>query len=277
MDKKINFSINICCLNSEKYLNETIQSVINQSYENWELILIDNGSDDNTPNIINNFQKMFKNIKSFKENKKGLSNARNLAIKYSSYEWIILLDHDDLMHKDRLKIHYNDIRNNTNKMFFFGDAMFFNNNNTKLYSRFDIARKKDKFDPVRLNLNKIHGYINLTKYGCFIVSSTVCFNKNIIKKIGWFNNKYKFISDYIFFLNVSKFYDIYCSDKIISKWRYHEDQSTNKLKRIYFIELNNLYFSFYFNRKIAFSIKITIFIKNLRLIFSYIKTNTLYM
>ena len=110
MDKKINFSINICCLNSEKYLNETIQSVINQTYENWELILVDNGSDDNTPNIINKYIKLSKNIKNFKENKKGLSNARNLAIKNSSYEWIVLLDHDDLMHKDRLKIHYNDIK-----------------------------------------------------------------------------------------------------------------------------------------------------------------------
>ena len=277
MNKKINFSINICCLNSEKFLNETIQSVINQSYQNWELILVDNGSDDNTQNIINKYSKKFKNIKSFKENKTGLSNARNLAIKNSSYEWIVLLDHDDLMDKDRLKIHSNDINNNINKMFFFGDATFFNSNNKKLYTRFEISKKKDKFDPSKLNLNKIHGYTNLAKYGCFIVSSTVCFNKNIIKKIGWFNEKYKFISDYIFFLNVSKFYDIYCSDKIISKWRFHEDQSTNKLKRIYFIELNNLYLRFYFNSKLTFPIKISILIKNLRLIFSYIKTNTLYM
>ena len=60
MNKKINFSINICCLNSEKFLNETIQSVINQSYENWELILVDNGSDDNTQNIINKYSKSLK-------------------------------------------------------------------------------------------------------------------------------------------------------------------------------------------------------------------------
>ena len=55
MNKKINFSINICCLNSEKFLNETIQSVINQSYENWELILVDNGSDDKNSQLIHYF------------------------------------------------------------------------------------------------------------------------------------------------------------------------------------------------------------------------------
>ena len=68
MNNKIFFSINICCFNSGKLLRETINSVIEQSYKNWELILIDNGSDDNTIDILRNFSDKFNNIKYFKEN-----------------------------------------------------------------------------------------------------------------------------------------------------------------------------------------------------------------
>ena len=64
----------------------------------------------------------------------------------------------------------------------------------------------------KLNLTKKNGFINLVKYGCFgNVSSTVCFNKKVFSKV----NFYKFISDYIFFLDDSKNFDIFCSSQIL--------------------------------------------------------------
>lgn len=274
MNNNIFFSISICCLNSESYLEEAITSVLNQTYKNWELILIDNGSVDKTKDIIKFFIKNHSNIKCFTENKKGLSYARNLSIEKSNYDWVVLLDHDDVMHKDRLYNHLQDIQNQKEINFFFGDAIIFKNNKN-LYSRFEVAKNKDSFNPTNLNLKKQFAYINLIKYGCFIVSSTVCFNKKIVNSVGSFNVNLKFISDYKFFLNVSEKYDMYCSDKIISKWREHPTQSTNKMKSIYFLELNLLYLKFYFRSNLSLRLKYKIFLKNLRLIYSFIKINFL--
>ena len=57
MNNDIFFSIMVCCYNSEKYLTETIDSIINQSYNNWEIIAINDGSSDNTEKIIQNYIK----------------------------------------------------------------------------------------------------------------------------------------------------------------------------------------------------------------------------
>ena len=67
--------------NSERHIKQSIESVINQEYSNWELIIVDDASQDNTVNIIENFIKQDSRIKLYKcKNNKGEVGARNLAI-----------------------------------------------------------------------------------------------------------------------------------------------------------------------------------------------------
>ena len=87
-------SIIVNCYNGEKYLKDTIQSVLNQKYQNWEMIFWDNQSNDNSKKIINKYND--NRIKYFYSNKKlPLYAARNEAIKKSSGELIAFLDTDD--------------------------------------------------------------------------------------------------------------------------------------------------------------------------------------
>lgn len=89
--------------NSELYLEETIISVIKQSYTNWELILIDDGSTDNSFNIMKSMEKKDNRIKVFKnDNNLGVSNTRNRGIEISEGKWIAFLDSDDSW--DHLKL-----------------------------------------------------------------------------------------------------------------------------------------------------------------------------
>lgn len=93
-------SVVICCKNSSKYVKYTLQSVAAQSYRNFEIILIDDGSTDNTVAILEEFINSHKeiSIKLVKLSKNvGVAQARNIGVKESSGEFLLMLDSDDLI------------------------------------------------------------------------------------------------------------------------------------------------------------------------------------
>lgn len=96
-------SINLCCYNSEKYLRETLQSIINQTYKNWELIAVNDGSSDSTEAIILEFKKQGYPIQYHYHPNKGLPASRNKALELSRGEYIAFIDHDDLWLPDKLE------------------------------------------------------------------------------------------------------------------------------------------------------------------------------
>ena len=91
------------CFNGEKYLRQSIQSVINQKYKNWELIFFDNFSSDKSFSIAKSFKN--KKIKLYKSRKYlKLYKARNIALKKTKGKFISFLDVDDLWHHSKLKL-----------------------------------------------------------------------------------------------------------------------------------------------------------------------------
>jgi len=90
--------------NSEQFIASTITSVINQTYNNWELIIVDDASKDNTCNIISEFSKKDKRIKLIKQSKNfGAGVARNTAIKAAQGNYIAFLDSDDIWKSNKLE------------------------------------------------------------------------------------------------------------------------------------------------------------------------------
>ena len=89
--------------NSEKYVSEAIQSVCNQSYKEWELLIVNDGSTDSTPQIIDNYSKKDSRIKVFHRKNEGVSMARNFALDKVCGEYVTFIDSDDIYHIDRLK------------------------------------------------------------------------------------------------------------------------------------------------------------------------------
>ncbi|OGS69456.1 MAG: glycosyl transferase [Flavobacteria bacterium RIFCSPLOWO2_12_FULL_31_7] len=92
------------CFNSEKYIFQAIQSVISQTYQNWELLLVDDYSSDETFAIISNFTSQDNRIKAFKLDKNsGAGVARNFAIQQASGNYIAFLDADDMWKPQKLE------------------------------------------------------------------------------------------------------------------------------------------------------------------------------
>ena len=96
-------SVVIPCYNSEKHLQETLDSVYSQAYPNVEIICVDNGSSDHTIDLIKKNQAEHDNLKLFIEEKRGASRARNLGLKNANGEYIQFLDSDDIITPDKLE------------------------------------------------------------------------------------------------------------------------------------------------------------------------------
>lgn len=95
-------SIIVPVYNAEQYLENAIYSVLNQSFKDWELILIDDGSKDKSGLICDKYEKNDKRIRVFHQPNKGVSSARNLGIKNAEGTWIEFLDSDDFLVNDYL-------------------------------------------------------------------------------------------------------------------------------------------------------------------------------
>ena len=99
--------------NSEKFIAETILSVIGQTYTHWELLIVDDCSTDNTAEIVSEFQKTEPRIKYFKnEINKGAAFSRNHALQQASGKWIAFLDSDDIWHPEKLQKQIDFMKNN---------------------------------------------------------------------------------------------------------------------------------------------------------------------
>ncbi len=97
-------SILIPLYNAKEYIAETIDSCLNQTYDNIEIIIVDDGSTDSSLEIAKKYEKEYKHIKVEAQNNSGASAARNRAFKLSSGDFIQYLDADDILHPDKIRL-----------------------------------------------------------------------------------------------------------------------------------------------------------------------------
>lgn len=90
--------------NTEKYIRECVESIINQTYKNWEVIIIDDGSTDYSPSICDEFTRIDSRIKVIHQANGGLSAARNAGLNLSQGEYIMFVDSDDVLPSDALEV-----------------------------------------------------------------------------------------------------------------------------------------------------------------------------
>ena len=232
-------SIIMNCYNSDEFLEEAIESILNQTYQNLEIIFWDNQSTDNSAKI----------VKSYKDNRikyfyssifTPLGEARNLAIDKTDGEWIAFLDCDDLWNRDKLKISFIELEKYNNR-----------NNVSLIYSQTEII---DSNNNITNKVNKsISGDIHniLLTEGDFIIFSSIIVKKNILIKRGKIDKTLKYCEDYDLLLKITKGYQAIGMNKYLTSYRVHSSNITSKkyyennIEVIEFlnnyIEINNIY------------------------------------
>ena len=195
MKNKPFFSVIIPTFNSEKSILKTLRSIKKQLYKNYQVIIVDDGSDDHTVLLIEKFiSENDLDIKLFKiKNSGGPAKPRNLGIMNSEGEWICFLDSDDYWFSNRLKDAYYFLNNNyETDVLCSNEIMIYKNNKTKLI-----------YGPETKNF-----YMNLLKKGNKLSTSATIVKKKFIKdKNILFNENRNFssVEDYDFWLQISKY------------------------------------------------------------------------
>lgn len=102
MEEKLLFSVIVPVYNVEKYIDACIESIQRQSYKNWELILVDDGSTDRSGQICEQYEKEDKRIRLFKKENSGQADSRNYGIRQATGDYMIFVDSDDYIATDAL-------------------------------------------------------------------------------------------------------------------------------------------------------------------------------
>ena len=202
-------SILMNCYNGETYLRESLNSVINQTYKNWELIFWDNQSKDESVNIFKSYnEKRFKLYKAEKHT--ILYEARNLAIQKTSGEFIAFLDTDDIWLPDKLT---KQVELFKKKEVGFVYSNFWILNDNLIFKKKIFRRKKL---PTGNTLKSI-----LLDY--VVGLSTIIVRKEKIKNINnVFNTNYDLLADFDFVINFSVNNNFGCIQKPTTYIRVHE-------------------------------------------------------
>mgnify|MGYP006087041907 FL=1 len=211
-------SVIINCYNSEKYLKKTIESVVSQTYKNWEIIFYDNKSNDNSYQIFKSFND--KRLKYFRSKKfESLGVARKNALKKAKGYYIAYLDSDDLWEKNKLKVQLKYF-NKKEIGFTISNSIFFNKINKKyLY-------------PNNKKFNENVFYDLIKNY--FISFDTVIIKRSSIKKLDHnIDQSYNLIHDLDLLIRLSKKFKMNYAPFPLSRWRMREDSlSYNSLIKI---------------------------------------------
>lgn len=185
-DQNAKISIILPNFNGEKYLRKALQSFLDQSYENKELIIVDGKSTDSSHKIINNFVKKNKTISWIKEKDKGISNAFNIGFKYVSGDIIGYMGSDDLIYHNLFdEINYINSWSNFDAVYFNSYTYYINE------KRCDLRRCPD----LNININ------NLLSYGTIVGWQNIFFKKYIYDKYK-INESNKTCMDYELYLNI---------------------------------------------------------------------------
>lgn len=200
--------------NSEKYLEETIQSVLNQTYENIEYIIIDGNSTDGTLDIIKKYDKHI-NIW-ISEPDDGMYDAINKGIELSSGKYFGVLNSDDLLKPNAISIIAETF--NVCKC----DGIFGN---------IEIIDELSTILRTRYALKVSFKNLLLSQHGTFIPHPTLYLNKQrVLDEIGLYDLSYRYASDFDFLLKCIKRLFLEKIDSTILQFRYHDESITSSGK-----------------------------------------------
>ncbi|MFW2043337.1 glycosyltransferase family 2 protein [Acinetobacter sp. ULE_I001] len=222
-------SIIIPCFNHENFVQDCIQSVINQTYQNIELIIIDDGSKDSSvEKILQMHEKCKQRFIRFEfrhRSNMGLSATLNEALEWCRGQYFSTIASDDLMLKSKTDIQVKFMEKNTDVVALFGSAGYIDEN-SKIKKTNELLEQEYTFDKIFLN-------------ECQFYAPTQMMRLDTIKKIGGYDPEI-LVEDWYMWLKMAENGTVYCLSEKLALYRIHSLNSTKNSKFIYENNLKTL-------------------------------------
>ncbi len=221
-------SVIIPTYNRASYLKEAVQSVLDQTYRNFELIIVDDGSTDNTEEVVASFTD--DRIRYIKKNNEGhAGKTRNVGLENARGEYIAFLDDDDVWLPEKLELQIKTMMEHPE----------FKASYT-LYSIVGTGEQRKIHMHPKQNLQQGNIFNDLIKYGAIVCTPSICLHKDVIKKVGKFAEIPELRSgqDYDLWLRIAHVFDFICIPRELVIVRFHsgsvsETYLTTKFLTIY--------------------------------------------
>ncbi|MDQ2833206.1 MAG: glycosyltransferase family 2 protein [Acidobacteriota bacterium] len=195
--------------NAAKYLPTAIESVVSQTFEDWRILLVDDGSTDNTVEVVAPYiESLGARIKYVKQSNRGLPAARNMAIRHSSAEFLALLDADDVWLPSRLYESMRCFEDRPQVGLAYGRI-----------SRIDQAgRLLDTWGGNNAwAAGKIARYIYMLKVQ--LPCPTMTFRRKCVEEVGGFDETMRATEDRDLWFRIAERYDVACSSQVLAHYR----------------------------------------------------------
>ena len=208
----MNFTVIIPVYNREKLIKRAIDSALNQSKLSQEIIIVNDGSIDQTQNVLLEYQDK---IQIIEQSNRGVSAARNAGILSAKNEWLAFLDSDDEWHKDKLLK---------------AEEFYDKNPQYKIFQSEEIWIRNSKRVNPKIKHTKYEGWIYKQCLPLCIVSpSAVVIHKDVFDDVGLFDEQFIVCEDYDLWLRITRKYPIGLDDyQGLIKYGGHEDQLSQK-------------------------------------------------
>src|SRR6266851_4296637 len=226
-------TVAICLFNSSRFIDETLESVFAQTFEDYEVILVDDGSTDGCADAIERRYRD-RRLTIIRQANRGLPNARRVSIASARGEYVAFLDHDDLWLPDKLERQVAVAKADPTLALLFSDCLYIDERGQPL------SRLSDQYHLASLDLTGTRGYAELLQRGCFIWQSTVLARTVALRSVDSFKPIYPYIADYDTWLRLARRHRLHYTPDVLAKWRVHPTQFTNRFPDVTLADHRNL-------------------------------------
>src|SRR5829696_6871232 len=197
-------SVVIPCYNQAHFLGEAIESVLAQSHPNFEIVVVDDGSTDDTSEVA----RRYPGVRLVRQENQGLSGARNAGLARSEGEYVVFLDADDRLLPEALETHLEHLEAHPECAFVSGPCRRITADGSPLPT------------PPRLHVEGDHYLVLLHR--CYIwPPAVVMYRRAILETVGGFDTSLSPAADHVMYLRIARKFPVCSHEKVVAEYRQH--------------------------------------------------------